>query len=149
MRAPKDRSSDPTSWGEVCSNVRFGEGLYQSCRDRIPSFTGFESGVFDEEMDEDEDEDVDFDRVLRKHAVAAPELPSPKASKKSKKKAEGLSATIEGLMTGDLGKYLMYGGGLAALGWWFWMQNKSQQVAVSDSPTAAAANATSATRKAA
>jgi hypothetical protein len=63
-------AKDRTTWGEVCSKVSWGEGLYSTCRKQVEGYTGFGN---DEEIPE---EAQDFTKVLKKHALPVP--PPPK-----------------------------------------------------------------------
>lgn len=135
---PKTPVDEQPSWGEICQKVRFGDGLYQSCRNQLPSFTGFAGGAYDEE-DEDDDSDYDIDKELRGSALPIPEPPSARS-----RKGKALSATaetsdarelglLEQLIHGDAGKYILYAGMAAGAAWWFLFRAKDQ-VAVTDSP---------------
>ena len=140
---PKTPADEKVSWGEVCSKTKFGDGLYQSCRDKLPDFTGFAGGIYDEETEEP---DEDFDKTLRRHALPVPPPPRARGARREVEIAdedvdEELSDEDEGLvagiMHGDLGKYLMLGGAAALLAWWFFFRNQTPQIAVTDSATAA------------
>ena len=127
MRTPRPTSesaNEKTSWGEACQRVKYGDGLYQSCRDKVPEFTGFAGGRYDEEPEED------FDKQIRRSALPIPD--PPKLGEVAGDEDEKISF-IDDLMHGDLGKYVLYGGVAAALVWWFLIRNKTQQVAVTDS----------------
>ena len=139
-------SDDNTTWTEICQKVYWGEGLYQSCRDKVEGFTGFQNGAFDEELEQEDSED--FDKLLRRSAQPIPDPPASTRKKKKSKKPEGLSGVIDEVMHGELGRYLLFGGGAALLAWWFLLRNK-QEVVVTSTPTAMTPSASAPAAKAA
>ena len=124
-------ADEKTTWGEVCQRVSYQDSLYPTCRQKVEGFTGF--SAFDETIE-------DFDESLLESAQPIPTAPERRrrpAKKPAKKNDAGamLTALLEGFMTGDLGKYAIYGGVAAAgLAWWLWLRPKSQ-ITVSETPT--------------
>ena len=125
-------ADEKTTWGEVCQKVSYQDSLFQTCRQKIgSSFKGFTE--YDETLE-------DFDESLLESAQPVPDAPvrrQRRGGKKPSKKKDGtsLSELLEGFMTGDLGKYTVYGGLAAAgLAWWLWLRPKNQ-IAVSETPS--------------
>jgi hypothetical protein len=80
----------------------------------VPAFTGLGLDRYDREEEEDFEED--FGKLLRS---SAKDIPPPPA-KDWKYEPEGV---MEGLLYGNKGKMLLYGG-LAALAYWFIVRPK-------------------------
>ncbi len=106
---------DPTTWGEVCKNVGFGENLYRTCREKVPEYKGFAGGAFDDRGPQEPQ--GDFSTQLTQSALAIP-APPP----------EGWEAEPEGFFdamfeTLTPERVVMYGG-IAALIWYFFLRQQ-------------------------
>jgi len=127
---PKD--PETVTWGEVCENVRFGDGLYSKCREKVSDYPaggrrGFAGGAFDEVPGHDTG--PSFEQQLRKTALKVPEPPS----------AEDLAKYPPGYGEGPeifgmpLNQVLMYGGAALVLAWLL-MRNKMPQATKKEAP---------------
>ena len=105
-------SEDSTTWGEVCKNVGFGENLYRSCREKVPSYNGGLS-TYDQVPDEPT---ADFGKQLAASALSIPEPPPA-----------DWKAPPEDTFLGpfNMQQILLYGG-LAAAVYWFFMRQRAE-----------------------
>jgi hypothetical protein len=114
-------AEEPTTWGEVCKNVSYRDGLYRTCKDKIPEFNGFAAGAFDDRGPEPE-QGPDFGSQLARSAQPIP-APPPQDW-------EPEPENFLGEMFGDLTaeKVVMYGG-IAALIWYFFFRKEQAPAA--------------------
>ena len=107
-------AEEQTTWGEVCSKVGFSDNLYQTCRDKVPGYTGTPNSAFDSVEDVEEE---DFGKALRKSAKPVPAPPAADWQPEPEGFFEALKSN----------KMLMYGGigGIAALAFWL-MRSRSR-----------------------
>jgi hypothetical protein len=146
----KKREPETLTWNEVCKRVRMGDGLYSTCREKVPEYGagGFRGGLLDEVPDrqvyasgpaqarparpakgrstkktedaEDAEETDDFENALSKTTL---KIPTPPSKGKLAKRPPDQSPEPE-FMGMPLERILMYGG-IAMLAWFF-LGRKSQ-----------------------
>ena len=117
--------NETVAWSEVCQKVSFGDGLYQSCRDKVKGFSGLDNSAYD---------DVDFDQQLTGSALSVPE-PPPGDLPRQREGLFGPMAVREETDTdaaffSDVPKMAIYAGLAAVV--WFLLRKKAQPVAATE-----------------
>jgi hypothetical protein len=112
-------ADDTVTWGEVCKSVSYRDGLYRTCKDKVPDFNGFQ----DTPMPEGDTPAPDFSAQL---ARSARPIPPPPPAGWEPDDEPGFIQQMFGEM--NVERLAVYGI-LGAVIWYFFLRKDGEQAA--------------------
>lgn len=122
--------SDETTWTEVCKGVRFGDGLYSQCREKVKDYPsgGFRGGA----LDDVPSPEPDFEKQVLKKAIKIPEPPGKELLAKYPP-GYGQEPEFLGM---PLNKLMLYGGVALVALLVMVLRKKPQEITTTETPSA-------------